>query len=146
MDPLSAIGLASAIVQFVDFSIKIAELTHAFYKNHGELPRDISRVKLVVDDLVPLLQRLKQTQTSTNGAAQAEKFGLLVAASLKEAKSFTQILEKLTVSDRHSGFDSFRAALNAFRKLGKIQGIERSLEGYRSAITLHLAEATLGRV
>lgn len=149
MEPFSALTVATAVVQFVDFGIKITELTRGFYKNHGELPHDIARVKLIVDDLVPLIQRIRQTQDGQDSVFESireEKFAALLTASVKEAKSFTDILSTLNVTDKHKGTGSFRAALRTFRKAGEIERIEKALEGYRLAILLHLTEATLGQV
>ncbi|SLM41150.1 hypothetical protein LPUS_12075 [Lasallia pustulata] len=143
LDPLTALVLASNIVQFVDFSIKIAELSKEFKDAVSGLPKDLERIAITVDDLAALVRRLQQSQigsTATVTFPQTQKYGLILQGCVKEAEIFEKLLLSLKATGRHKGWASFWAALKSVRKGGEIKGIESSLEGYKSQITLRLQE------
>ena len=146
LDPLTALGLASNIVQFIDFSIKIAELTKEFKDAASGLPKDLDRIAIIVDDLAALARRLQQSQTGTTATVtlpQAQKFGLILQGCVKEAETFQKLLLSLKATGRHNGWASFWSALKSVRKGGEIKGIESALESYKSQITLRLQEEAL---
>ena len=60
MDPLSAIGLASSIVQFLDFGIKVADRLSEFNsRNPGEVPRSLQAISTQLPLLLNALGRIK---------------------------------------------------------------------------------------
>src|SRR5579871_1064058 len=63
MDPLSTIGLASAIVQFIDFGWKIAKGTNDVYKSAAGSTAENANIEFTVEQLKSLTNQLA-TQTA----------------------------------------------------------------------------------
>jgi hypothetical protein len=146
--PLTAFSLASSIVQFIDFSQKIARLAKAFHDNYGELPADTARVSLMVQDIESLLRRLQTSPTSQNGSGDALQectFSAVVVACASEAESFSNPLSSLKTAGHASGMASFLSTLKTLRHAGRIERCEASLQKYRSAISTRLAQASYER-
>ena len=145
LEGLAALSLASNIVQLVDFSIKIGELTRSFRKNCGKLPSDLQRVENLISDLVPIAERLQHaTYTSTNALLREQTFVSLLSRCVSEAEDFKDLLDSFKTASR-TGWSSFISALKTTRNAGKIDKIEKALEGYKSALTLRIAEASMAK-
>ena len=145
LEGLAALSLASNIAQLVDFSIKIGELTKSFRKNCGELPKDLQRVENLVSDLVPIAERLqRESDTSTNVLLREQTLVSLLARCVSEAEDFKCLLDSFKVASQ-TGWSSFVSALKTNRNAGKIDKIEKTLESYKSALTLRIAEASMAK-
>lgn len=145
LEGIAALSLAGSIIQLVDFTVKIGELTKAFRDNCGELPSDLQRIETLVNDFVPIARRLQDASTtSTHVLLQEQTLVSLLSGCLREAQEFKLILDSFKTTSQ-SGWSSFLLSLKANRRAGKIRNIEKALESYKSAMTLRIAEASLAR-
>ena len=145
LEGLAALSLASNIAQLVDFSIKIGELTKSFRKNCGQLPKDLQRVENLVNDLVPIAERLQRaSDTSTNVLLREQTLVSLLSRCVSEAQDFKSLLDSFKIASQ-TGWSSFILALKTTRNAGKIAKIEKALESYKSALTLRIAEASMAK-
>jgi signal transduction histidine kinase len=145
LEGIAALSLAGSIIQLVDFTVKIGELTKAFRDNCGELPSDLQRIENLVNDFVPIARRLQDASTtSTNVLLQEQTLVSLLSGCIREAQEFKLILDSFKTTSQ-TGWSSFLLSLKATRRAGKIRNIEKALESYKSAMTLRIAEASLAR-
>lgn len=145
LEGIAALSLASNITQLVEFGIRIGELTQHFRDNCGELPKDLQRVVILVNDIVPITRRLQAASTSSsNPLLQEQSLIPLVAGCEREAHDLRLLLESLKTA-RQSGWQSFILALKTNRKAGRIRKIEKALEKYKTSMALRLAEASLAK-
>ncbi|KAL2047721.1 hypothetical protein N7G274_000763 [Stereocaulon virgatum] len=145
LEGMAALSLAGSIIQLVDFALKIGELTKAFRDNCGELPSDLQRIENLVNDVVPIARRLQDASTtSTNVLLQEQTLVSLLSGCIREAQEFKLILDSFKTTSQ-TGWTSFLLSLKATRRAGKIRNIEKTLESYKSAMTLRIAEASLAR-
>ena len=145
LEGLAALSLASNIAQLVEFSIKIGELTKAFRHSCGRLPKDLQRVENLVNDLVPIAERLQHaSDTSTNVLLQEPTLVSLLSRCVSEAQDFKTLLDSFRIASQ-TGWNSFISALKTNRNAGKIDKIEKALESYKIALTLRIAEASLAK-
>jgi hypothetical protein len=132
LDPLSAISLASAIVQFIDFGFKLVSEGIELYEK-GTLTEN-EELELITSDLENLANNLgtSSSQLKTNSpdekalqelAFRCNDLAIELLAILDTLKPQKQGSTKL----RH-GLESVRVAVRNARKKGRIQTIESRLE------------------
>lgn len=145
LEGLAVLSVASNIAQLVDFSIKIGELTKSFRRNCGQLPNDLQRVENILSDIVPIAERLQYaSQTSTDVLLQDQTLVSLLSRCVSEAQDFKDLLDSFKAASQ-TGWSSFISALKTTRNAGKIDKIEKSLESYKLALTLRIAEVSLAK-
>jgi hypothetical protein len=138
LDPLTAISLASAVVQFVDFSVKLVSAGHELYEK-GSLANN-NEVEQITQDIAHLAEELgAHRPPSANPPSQDEIALQQLAGSCKElAEEMMTVLETLKVQKPKSGLEIVRKALRSMRKKGKIQNIEKRLGKIREELNLRL--------
>lgn len=139
MDPLSAIGLASAVVQFIEFGLKVAERLEEFNaKNPGEVPRSLQVISTQLPLLLNALGRISSDSQIKNLDFDTKCIirGMVTGCRAQIAEVETMINE----ISRAPG-DSFRVKIKkVFASLKydeKIWDIERNLHTYISVLILH---------
>ena len=140
LDPFSALGLASNIAQFVDFSSKLISNSYELYKSTGHLVETIE-LKMVANDLSQLtdkLQRSSQNGLTPPGSPDEEDLKKLAASCKEIADELLAILRDLGVKSPHQKWQSFRQALRTARKKEKIDALERRINLFRQQITMKL--------
>lgn len=144
MDPLTAVGLASAIVTFVDIGTKIAkrmkELSEA-----GDIPevfRDIrTRLPLILSVVVSTRQGFNNLSPEAEGA-----FEEVVRRCLDQVSQLDKILDKMTVSRGDSRLKKAVKAGISLVEEGRIQRIATALrDNVQLLIFLNVTPAEKGR-
>ncbi|KAJ9611172.1 hypothetical protein H2200_004355 [Cladophialophora chaetospira] len=130
LDPLSALGVAGNIVQFVDFTLRLVSKTDELYERgsliqHEHLHRCAQQIQnfssLLKSRLTPFKeddkgQRSLTTKGRSANEAQDEVTKLLRVALSHCHESATELLKatsKLVIRDSNSKWQSFRQALNS---------------------------------
>ena len=141
MDPLSALGLASNIAQFLQFggslisgSIDLYKSTDGFSSAHNEL-------QYLTEDLAKVCGELTAPESRIHGTRSTElEFTLIPLAHPCKAlgDEFMAMLKSLKVDPRCKKFDSVRQALRKLWKKAQIQDYRERLEEFRSQMMLHL--------
>jgi ankyrin repeat protein len=139
MDPLSAIGLASAVVQFIDFGLKVAKRLEEFNsKEPGVVPRSLQVICTQLPLLLNALGRIKSDSQITNLDFDTRCIlrGMVSGCSAQIA----EVESMMNEISRIPG-DSFKAKIKkVFTSLKydeKIWEIERNLHTYISVLILH---------
>ncbi len=145
LDPLSALSLASSIVQFVDFGIKLVSDGYELY-DRGSLENN-DEIEQATRDLTQLTENLatpsqnfaEQSGTAIRPPSKDERRLQDVAEACKElGDQLLLVLEELKPRERQNGLESFRKVLRGFRKKGKVQDIEKRLKKLQDQLALHL--------
>ena len=63
-EAMAVAGLASSIVTFLDFGVKVAKLTKQVYDAHGELPKDLQKCQSTVDEFSDWIRSLQSNMGS----------------------------------------------------------------------------------
>jgi len=159
MDPLTALGLASNIVQFVDFASKLISQSHEIYRSADGALEDNVVLEYVAKNLSRLGDELKSKQADIKTGREAlarerdwaKKDGRVipepekVTAAGKQLQQLSkecsavsnellQELEKLKIKEPHKRWESFRQALNSVWSQEKIRALETRLEGIRKQL------------
>lgn len=133
MDPVSAVGLAAAIAQFVDFGTKLASRLHEFKKSTGEVPESLRSV----DDQLPLLvQSLERTEAlQIQDKDKKMSLGRVVDGCNAQVQALQKILDKILPSEGDSSWRKGRKALSSLNKDRDLQRINSKLAEYVRTLT-----------
>jgi Xaa-Pro aminopeptidase len=146
MEPLSALGVASNVVQFVDFASKVVSETARIY--HGRARRDAederSELERVTNDLEDFNKNLTSSLQSHRNqwqVSQEDKEIIRICADC--AKISSKLLAALNTLNpsKVTVWKSFAAALRSIWSEGEIQALRQTLDSYRQQISLYLLAA-----
>jgi hypothetical protein len=138
LDPLSALSLASSVVQFIDFGCKLVSEGCELYKKGASGKND--GLEQVTKDLARVTDGL--TKRGVPPAAKYSEDELVLqelAGSCKLiADELLGILEELKPQKSQNGLESFRKALRSARKKGKIQDVGHRLDKLQNQLSFRL--------
>ncbi|PMD16751.1 hypothetical protein NA56DRAFT_632624 [Hyaloscypha hepaticicola] len=143
LDPLTAIGLASAIVQFVDFSSKLVSETKELYHSAEGNSIQNEELQAVTEDLKRLCKNLSSSQGRAPSAKPStDELALLeLSGSCKVvADELIAVLEKLRVKAADDKWGSFMMALRGAMKKEKIESIRARLDRIQSQLQIRLTD------
>lgn len=124
LDPINAIGLASSIVQFVQFGTKlVSEGLELYQSNDGALARN-SELEAIVKDINERSKILINTPQLSEDDVAMQK---LAESSRKIADELLKKLSSLRTPESHKRLQSSRKTLAAAWKKDKIADLERRL-------------------
>jgi hypothetical protein len=140
LDPISAVSLTSAIVQFVDFSAKLISKSHEIYTSSSGVSQENVNLQAIADRLGTLAIHFNDDLSTGGGIKPASQCLSSLALSCKDvADELLQAIESLKV---HSGpnrkWRTFRKALKSMWEKGRIEDLERRLNDLRSQLTIEL--------
>ncbi|KAH6721901.1 hypothetical protein BKA61DRAFT_700906 [Leptodontidium sp. MPI-SDFR-AT-0119] len=114
MDPLTAIGLASNIIAFVDFAGKLVSRGHEIYKSASGALQENVDINNIVTDLSLHVNKLKEANTITAPTQKEQQLQSLASKCSILAEEISQKLKKLNV-DENAKMRGLRSIGKAFR-------------------------------
>ncbi|KAL4786839.1 hypothetical protein BJX76DRAFT_365056 [Aspergillus varians] len=136
MDPLSAIGLASNILEFVEFGVQLCKGIHEVANSVTGLTAENEHINVSATDLKKLADELS-TDLKGNSKQEAELVKLSGHCRDLSAE-LMNILSKLKAKKGDRLWSNVRAAWKSTVKGKKIVLIEKRLENYRAQIVMRL--------
>lgn len=138
MIPLSAIGLASAIVAFLDFSWNLVTVTWEIYQSLDGVAAENARLEDVTDDLESLTQAL---EADFLVKTKAERNIQRLAKYCKEdAKSLKDLLDEMKAPGKRRLFwKSLNAKWKTILNKDEVSRLKSQLQESRAEIQLNLA-------
>lgn len=136
MDPLSALGVASNIIQIVDFSSRIISRSHEIYKSVDGR----SKEHAVLDDAAKNLRELssdlgKYTRPNLRSLNAADKQLVRLRRECEEVvQELRDALEDLKLEGDHTKWQSIHQALRSIWTQRDISDLEMRLDKIRKGI------------
>lgn len=127
LDPLTAISLASAIVQFVDFSLKIVSQTQEIYQSASGATRENVTISEITEDIKALNHNIWSSTNNLQLGPSEMALHRLVESCETEADALLLLLAELKVPPDASRWVSFKKAIKGARQRGKVQELETRL-------------------
>ena len=125
MDPLTAVGLASAIVSFIDIGMKIAkrleELSEA-----GDVPKVFRDIRTRLPLIMSIVTRTQDATNSLSPEAK-EAFQSVVRHCFDQATQLDEILQKVTVERGDSRWKKGIKAAVSLVEENRVQRIATAL-------------------
>jgi hypothetical protein len=140
VDPITASGLASSIITFIEIGYKVGERTAQFARLSGRLPRDLEALKVLVDVVIRSGRRLHASITSQESVpSQAmSDFKDIFEQYSGIAEELVRILDQINGAGSSSS-SSLQKAVKSIRKEGRLQRMRNDLHE-KTLIFLQLLE------
>ncbi|KAL2832681.1 hypothetical protein BJY01DRAFT_253789 [Aspergillus pseudoustus] len=137
MDPLSAIGLASNILQFIEFGANICRGVYEIANSATGQTTENAHVSVWVEDLKQAVHGLS---VNTHGTSAHERELAKLAGQCRDVSvELTDILSKLKAKKGDRLWSSIRISLRSSFKRRDIAALRTRLEDYRAQILLRLS-------
>lgn len=146
LDPVSALGVAGNVIQFVDFTARLISTGTELYRNKTLVEH--TELKAAAEQLRDLQLSMEQSSNEVEKITedddlQAEAIPL---SNLREAHSscvecandIVTAVEKLTVSGANQKWKSFRHALSSVLKRDKLDATSQRLSNARQQLIIFL--------
>lgn len=143
LDPFSALNVATAVVQFLDFGIEFTGAVHKIYTSTDGLTQKNTEILSDSRRLEHLSSKLKTTTVTDSDAwATSEKALLLVAGQCQElAKELSSMIEELRLEkDKSKTWDAVRRAWKTMRKKDTIDNLTRRLDRLRCDLCVYMID------
>jgi uncharacterized protein (DUF342 family) len=137
MDPITAIGLASSLITFVDFATKIVAGTYEVYNSVTGTTIGNAHIDTVIGDLKGVAAELEIDLPGISKHERALKD--LASNCQKDGNELLRLLDTIKVDGKRSTWKSFKTTLISIRKQKEIVGLQKRLSDYRSQILLRLS-------
>ena len=143
MDPVSALGVAASVAQFVDFAGTLFSGTYQIYKSatgqtkfNFDLMTITTSLNTLNNDIRSSLDRAT-SDGKTLSKADVEIDAICRGCS-KVAGQLILALEKLKAQEGHNFWESFRKALQTVWHKNEVESLGKQLETFRMQITLRI--------
>jgi N-terminal domain on NACHT_NTPase and P-loop NTPases len=141
-DPFTAIGLASSIVQFIDFSFKIVSKASEIKQSADGVLSENFDLEIVTKDLVVINARLKDSLQPPKVAIvliqEQRRIYDLRERCNEVAEELLNALDKLKAKGSQGRWKSLRQALKSVWDRDKIIDIQSRLTGLREELELRV--------
>lgn len=144
LDPMSALSVAAAIVQFVDFGSGILVDGYRSYRSAEGTAQESIDIEDAAVELGELCERLWQAPPLTAGSPSKGEVALsrLAQDCQRVAKDLTDMLDglKVTSTGPWRTWEAARQAARRAWRLDKIEKMQKRLETIRSQINTQLLD------
>ena len=143
MDPLSSVGLAAAIVQFVTFTSSFISTAREIHASPTGNTAEVLNLRLVSqnlqqrgEDLTAAHETIVQLGSSNT---QASVLGEILESARQDHEKLSGLVDELKrKTNRSHRWSSFCATLKAVIEGSEIRQLDNRLQRTQSAITLHI--------
>lgn len=150
MDPVTAIGIAGAVVQFVSFAHKLVSETREIHASAQSRSGHVATIDEIYTSLLRLNSQLQVS--STLNPNELESDGIikhvlairgLSQSCERDCAKLLEIAQKLRGKGETGGkLQSFRVALKTLWKSSEIEELEERLQRTQTTLTLHICALT----
>jgi hypothetical protein len=137
MDPVTAIGLVSAVLTFVDFGKKLVDGTVEIYQTGVAGLKENEARMTAATSMHDIAAKLQPPDTP-GLSVEDKKFCGLAADCKKLSEDLIKLLGRMKPKKEGSLKQSLWAALMSVMKEGEREGLEKRLDHCRSQFELHL--------
>jgi len=134
LDPITALGVAGNIVQFIDFGLKATSKAREIHRNDKGMTVEHADLQLVTKDLVALSAQLYAT---VGLSGQTEALEELCGKCAKTSIELLSALQTFTVTGAKSKWKSTRKALKSLWGREKVEEIKKRLLEFREQLKFH---------
>jgi predicted RNase H-like nuclease (RuvC/YqgF family) len=142
MDPLSALGIAASVVQFVQFSGSLVSKSKQIYKHgalldHVECETATRRLTELSTDVESSLKDLEELGSLSH---DAKTLKLICSNCAKLSEELISRLEKIQVNEKSKSrkWKSFRQALKSISTKDAVDSLARRIADCRDELNSHL--------
>lgn len=138
MDPLTAIGLAGNIINFIEFSFKVIAGGHSIANSVSGMTPENASLDVILDDLKAVTKGLLIEIPDLAGSDNEKELARLATSCYHLSKELSEILAPLRLSEGRSKWQGMKVKWRSLRKEKEIESIERRLNDFQSQILVRL--------
>lgn len=140
LDPLTALSLAAAVIQFVDWGSRLLSQSQEIYHSASGATEENVTTKQITSDIAALSKQLKDKEAEAPWSLTADDIALreLADSCQREAEKLRVVLNGLEVGKEATKWESFRKALKNARRRGKVTEIESRLNKIQQQVNSRL--------
>jgi hypothetical protein len=140
MDPLTAIGLAGAVVQFVSFSHELVSIGKEIYGSASGLRTESVELELVIKDLSETHASVRHNASAVLQDRTPQENNLISLVEQCEPiyKELNRVLAGLQMQGNHRKWSAFCKALKSIWKEDQVNDMERRLQRLQQQIDSHI--------
>jgi acylphosphatase len=149
MDPISALGAAAAVVQFIDFtsnviseSLEIKNSLHGTTVENAEIEVVAISVKELMQNLDESLREIGRKRKLSAIEENVQSVGIACQAVAEELQKAIREVKnpplEIKIRGKSKAWDSFRQALKSVWTRSAIEGLERRLDRLRQQLITSL--------
>ena len=138
MDPITTVGLAGNIVQFVDFACNLFSTSYQIRTSSKGLTDDLDSVQCITTDLKQICTTLTASLSKDSFSTEDRHIASLGTQCLRIAEKLLATVAKLKPREGSSRWGSFQAALKTIWKQDEIDRMTLQLNGLRMELMLRM--------
>ncbi|KAF2125011.1 hypothetical protein P153DRAFT_250666, partial [Dothidotthia symphoricarpi CBS 119687] len=141
MEPLSALSVATAVTQFLDFTGTIVSCTWKIYKSNPGDTEGNSDIRSITKSLTKINNELRQSINYPKlkyFSSQDEDIIKLGTRCNEIGGRLISALDRLQAQNKHQLWTSFRVALRTVWTQSELDTLYQTLESYRQQISMHV--------
>jgi hypothetical protein len=136
MDPVTAVGFAASIINFVDFSWSLIKGSYEVYESATGTTTDHTRISTVLEDLDTITKSL---QSDVKGSSpHLTELKKLAVECAEVSQELSTILKDLKRKEGNKAWRSLEAKWKSMRKEKEVASIEQRLNTYRLQLLMRL--------
>lgn len=132
IEPFTALGVASSIIQFVDFGSRLLIEGYGIYRSRDGATKDHLNIEELVSEKKALMERLSMATSADGriGTPDDTAVQMLAARCCSLAQELLELLQELKLSPnaRFRAWESLRQAARQGRKASKIRRLRNQLQ------------------
>ena len=134
MEPESAIGVASAAITFLDFSIDVCKTFSQIITSDEGITKHNADIVATVKRYKELTEALKIKGASSNSLQLGPNISSAVNDSVADSEELLALVERLQQAKDAPVIGPLKAVYRSMRSRERIERLHRKAESYRSAI------------
>ena len=140
MDPLSALAVATSVVQFVDFASKLISESRELYSSVDGRYEEHVNLHSITQTLSQLSQDLQRPLDSDSSSQHIQDLQSLCQDTNRVAEELIEVLDSIKLQSDKSG-TRWRSGLQALKSMwnqGRINELQQRVNGFRQQLTLNI--------
>jgi hypothetical protein len=133
MDPLSAVGLAANVAQFIGYGYQLLAKSKEIRTSTASALRENVDAELIAKDLKATLTRLQAATSSPFPPLEDLRTGCITVID-----ELLETLEDLKVNGKKGKWKSFKAAIKTIRAKEKVEEWRKCISSFREEFNIHI--------
>ena len=135
LDPITALGVAGNLVQFIDFGLKATSKEREIHKSAAGTLQENIDIEAIAEDLAAVTKELELSSVTPTSNSNLDD--VCVRCKKTEA-DLLSALKALKVEGERSKVKSVRQALKAILGKKGVEEMKTRLEGFRDEMQFHV--------
>jgi len=135
LDPITALGVAGNLVQFIDFGLKATSKAREIHKSAAGTLQENIDIEAIAEDLAAVTKELELSSVTPTSNSNLDD---VCVRCKKTAADLLSALKALKVEGERSKVKSVRQALKAILGKKGVEEMKVRLEGFRGEMQFHV--------